>query len=166
MWDQPRGPESRLQAQFEGRSASRSGSLGGLERSTAQGGGQWWRVDFYSAGPQAPPGLSLGLFPAGLSLLRLSGARPLPPPLTNIKTPRRSASWTSTLLLPSSFSLVYPLKTPAAGFLSLLLSTLPKMSADKEFTYSDVSEHASKKDLYIVVHDKVYNCTSFVDEHP
>ncbi|EOD49271.1 cytochrome b5 [Neofusicoccum parvum] len=40
------------------------------------------------------------------------------------------------------------------------------MSADKEFTFSDVSEHASKKDLYIVVHDKVYNCTSFVDEHP
>lgn len=41
-----------------------------------------------------------------------------------------------------------------------------KMSADKEFTYSDVSEHTSKKDLYIVVDDKVYNCTSFVDEHP
>jgi hypothetical protein len=40
------------------------------------------------------------------------------------------------------------------------------MSAGKEFTYSDVSEHASKKDLYIVVHDKVYDCTSFVDEHP
>ncbi|KAF4309979.1 Major facilitator superfamily [Botryosphaeria dothidea] len=40
------------------------------------------------------------------------------------------------------------------------------MSADKEFTYSDVSEHTSKKDLYIVVDDKVYNCTSFVDEHP
>lgn len=40
------------------------------------------------------------------------------------------------------------------------------MSATKEFTYSDVSEHASKKDLYIVVHDKVYDCTSFVDEHP
>ncbi|UPX20452.1 uncharacterized protein EKO05_0010682 [Ascochyta rabiei] len=40
------------------------------------------------------------------------------------------------------------------------------MSAAKEFTYSDVSEHASKKDLYIVIHDKVYDCTSFVDEHP
>lgn len=40
------------------------------------------------------------------------------------------------------------------------------MSETKEFTYSDVSEHASKKDLYIVVHDKVYDCTSFVDEHP
>jgi len=36
----------------------------------------------------------------------------------------------------------------------------------KEFTFSDVSEHASKKDLYIVVHDKVYNASSFVDEHP
>lgn len=40
------------------------------------------------------------------------------------------------------------------------------MSDTKEFTYSDVSEHATKKDLYIVVHDKVYDCTSFVDEHP
>ncbi|KAK7534803.1 cytochrome b5 [Phyllosticta citribraziliensis] len=40
------------------------------------------------------------------------------------------------------------------------------MSDIKEFTYSDVSEHSSKKDLYMVVHDKVYNCTSFVDEHP
>ena len=38
--------------------------------------------------------------------------------------------------------------------------------ADKEYTYSDVSEHASKKDLFIVVHDKVYNASSFVDEHP
>lgn len=38
--------------------------------------------------------------------------------------------------------------------------------ADKEYTYSDVSEHASKKDLFLVVHDKVYNCSSFVDEHP
>ena len=36
----------------------------------------------------------------------------------------------------------------------------------KEFTYSDVSEHSTKKDLYIVVHDKVYNASSFVDEHP
>lgn len=38
--------------------------------------------------------------------------------------------------------------------------------ADKEFTYSDVSEHATKKDLFLVVHDKVYNASSFVDEHP
>ncbi|KAF2717982.1 cytochrome b5 [Polychaeton citri CBS 116435] len=36
----------------------------------------------------------------------------------------------------------------------------------KTFTLSDVSEHTSKKDLFIVIHDKVYNATSFVDEHP
>ncbi|KAI8931755.1 hypothetical protein NX059_011395 [Plenodomus lindquistii] len=40
------------------------------------------------------------------------------------------------------------------------------MADQKEYTYSDVSEHNTKKDLYIVVHDKVYNATSFVDEHP
>ncbi|KAF2260694.1 cytochrome b5 [Lojkania enalia] len=38
--------------------------------------------------------------------------------------------------------------------------------ADKEFTYSDVSEHNTKKDLYVVIHDKVYNASSFIDEHP
>jgi hypothetical protein len=40
------------------------------------------------------------------------------------------------------------------------------MADMKEFTYSDVSEHATKKDLYLVIHDKVYNTSSFVDEHP
>jgi cytochrome b involved in lipid metabolism len=40
------------------------------------------------------------------------------------------------------------------------------MSATKEFTYSDVSEHSGKKDLYLVIHDKVYDTTKFVDEHP
>ena len=38
--------------------------------------------------------------------------------------------------------------------------------ADKEYTYSEVSEHATKKDLFVVIHDKVYNTSSFVDEHP
>jgi cytochrome b involved in lipid metabolism len=36
----------------------------------------------------------------------------------------------------------------------------------KEFTYTDVKEHTSKKDLYLVIHDKVYDASSFVDEHP
>ncbi|KAI9709658.1 MAG: hypothetical protein M1812_007636 [Candelaria pacifica] len=40
------------------------------------------------------------------------------------------------------------------------------MSSTQELTYSDVSEHSSKKDLYLVVHDKIYNASSFVDEHP
>jgi len=36
----------------------------------------------------------------------------------------------------------------------------------EELSYSDVSTHSSKKDLYVVIHDKVYNASSFVDEHP
>jgi cytochrome b involved in lipid metabolism len=36
----------------------------------------------------------------------------------------------------------------------------------KEFTYAEVAEHSSKKDLYLVIHDKVYNTSTFVDEHP
>ena len=40
------------------------------------------------------------------------------------------------------------------------------MADSKEYTYSDVSEHTSKKDLFMVIHDKVYNASSFVDEHP
>jgi len=35
-----------------------------------------------------------------------------------------------------------------------------------EYTFSEVSQHSTKKDLWLVVHDKVYNVTSFVDEHP
>ncbi|OJJ85882.1 cytochrome b5-like heme/steroid binding domain-containing protein [Aspergillus glaucus CBS 516.65] len=38
--------------------------------------------------------------------------------------------------------------------------------ADKELTFAEVSEHTTKKDLYLIVHDKVYDCSSFVDEHP
>ena len=36
----------------------------------------------------------------------------------------------------------------------------------EELTYAQVSEHTTKKDLYLVIHDKVYNTSSFVDEHP
>jgi hypothetical protein len=52
--------------------------------------------------------------------------------------------------------------TPQSQPKSLHISTM----ADKEFTYSDVSEHTTKKDLYMVIHDKVYDASSFVDEHP
>ena len=40
------------------------------------------------------------------------------------------------------------------------------MSESKEFTLQEVTAHNTKKDLYMVIHDKVYDCTSFVDEHP
>jgi hypothetical protein len=58
---------------------------------------------------------------------------------------------------------------PAPSLILILPTLLPPATttmSDKEFTYSDVSEHASKKDLYLVIHDKVYNASSFVDEHP
>ncbi|RPA96738.1 cytochrome b5 [Choiromyces venosus 120613-1] len=35
-----------------------------------------------------------------------------------------------------------------------------------EYTFADVKEHQSKKDLWLVVYDKVYSCGEFVDEHP
>ncbi|KAI0176537.1 cytochrome b5 [Hypoxylon sp. FL1284] len=38
--------------------------------------------------------------------------------------------------------------------------------ATKELTYQDVAEHNTKKDLYVVIHDKIYDATKFVDEHP
>ncbi|KAH0843901.1 hypothetical protein AYO21_10404 [Fonsecaea monophora] len=36
----------------------------------------------------------------------------------------------------------------------------------QDLTYAEVSKHNTKKDLYVVIHDKVYNASSFVDEHP
>ncbi|KAJ4393674.1 hypothetical protein N0V93_002889 [Gnomoniopsis smithogilvyi] len=38
--------------------------------------------------------------------------------------------------------------------------------AEKEYTYQDVAEHNTKKDLFVVIHDKIYDCAKFVDEHP
>ncbi|KAL9026489.1 MAG: hypothetical protein Q9196_004854, partial [Gyalolechia fulgens] len=40
------------------------------------------------------------------------------------------------------------------------------MSETKEMTMEEISAHNSKKDLYLVIHDKVYDATNFVDEHP
>ena len=40
------------------------------------------------------------------------------------------------------------------------------MSAEKEYTYAEVGAHSTKKDLFLVIHDKVYDTTTFVDEHP
>ncbi|KAH6618073.1 cytochrome b5-like heme/steroid binding domain-containing protein [Chaetomium sp. MPI-SDFR-AT-0129] len=38
--------------------------------------------------------------------------------------------------------------------------------ATQELTYQDVAEHNTKKDLYVVIHDEIYDITKFVDEHP
>ncbi|CAK7262822.1 hypothetical protein SEPCBS119000_000180 [Sporothrix epigloea] len=40
------------------------------------------------------------------------------------------------------------------------------MAEAKEYTYQDVAEHNTSSDLFMVIHDKVYDVTKFVDEHP
>lgn len=40
------------------------------------------------------------------------------------------------------------------------------MSTTTELTYQDVAEHNTKKDIYVVIHDKIYDCSQFIDEHP
>ncbi|KAG5994656.1 hypothetical protein E4U43_000685 [Claviceps pusilla] len=40
------------------------------------------------------------------------------------------------------------------------------MSSTLELSYQDVAEHNTKKDMYVVIHDKIYDCTQFIDEHP
>ena len=35
-----------------------------------------------------------------------------------------------------------------------------------ELTYQDVAEHNTKKDIFVVIHDKIYDATKFIDEHP
>ncbi|KAL8763486.1 MAG: hypothetical protein Q9184_000698 [Pyrenodesmia sp. 2 TL-2023] len=40
------------------------------------------------------------------------------------------------------------------------------MSETQQLTFSDVASHNSKKDLFVIIHDKVYDATKFVDEHP
>ncbi|RMZ75006.1 hypothetical protein DV737_g5532, partial [Chaetothyriales sp. CBS 132003] len=42
----------------------------------------------------------------------------------------------------------------------------PATAGSKEFTVQEVAEHSTKKDLYFIIHDKVYDSTSFADEHP
>ena len=36
----------------------------------------------------------------------------------------------------------------------------------QEYTYQDVAEHNTKKDIYVVIRDKIYDATKFIDEHP
>jgi len=36
----------------------------------------------------------------------------------------------------------------------------------KDYTYAEIAGHDTKGDLWMVVHDKVYNVGNFVDEHP
>ncbi|KAF8530912.1 cytochrome b5 [Gautieria morchelliformis] len=36
----------------------------------------------------------------------------------------------------------------------------------KEVTYDELKQHVNKENLYILLHNKVYNVSKFIDEHP
>ncbi|EIW61423.1 cytochrome b5 [Trametes versicolor FP-101664 SS1] len=38
--------------------------------------------------------------------------------------------------------------------------------ASKLVTYAELKEHSTKESLYILLHEKVYDVTKFIDEHP
>ena len=38
--------------------------------------------------------------------------------------------------------------------------------APKTFTISDVEKHTSEKDAWLIIEDKVYNVTDYLNEHP
>lgn len=59
-----------------------------------------------------------------------------------------------------------PTSTKTARAFSPTATTATAKMTDKEFTYQDVAEHNTKKDLFVVIHDKVYDCAKFIDEHP
>lgn len=40
------------------------------------------------------------------------------------------------------------------------------MTSEKTFTFKETSKHRTNKDLYVVIHDKVYDASAFVEEHP
>jgi len=40
------------------------------------------------------------------------------------------------------------------------------MAEEKTFTYAEVAEHSTKKDIHVVIHGLVYDVSDFLDEHP
>lgn len=50
--------------------------------------------------------------------------------------------------------------------LHYILQAMPPKSSLKQFTADEVGRHRSRADLYIVVDDKVYDVTGFIEEHP
>lgn len=86
-------------------------------------------------------------------------------PIGTLLHPLLLPSLAPVTVLRSSNRLTPTLDETARTFSPTATNTPAKMS-DKEFTYQDVAEHNTKKDLFVVIHDKVYDCAKFIDEHP
>ncbi|KAK4686782.1 hypothetical protein P7C73_g3353, partial [Tremellales sp. Uapishka_1] len=39
-------------------------------------------------------------------------------------------------------------------------------SSPKEFTLEHLKEHSTRESLYMLINDKVYDVTNFIEEHP
>ncbi|KAL2012290.1 hypothetical protein VTN00DRAFT_5008 [Thermoascus crustaceus] len=102
---------------------------------------------YLEARPQSPT-LFPRLSPSDTFLLFTSDSRP---PHTFPSSALRFSSFSQSL---QSESLFRP---------GVFTAIMPE---NKEFTFQEVASHNTKKDLYMVIHDKVYDVSSFVDEHP
>ncbi|KAL0921056.1 hypothetical protein M5K25_008087 [Dendrobium thyrsiflorum] len=40
------------------------------------------------------------------------------------------------------------------------------MNSTKKYSFSEISNHTSKDDCWLIIHGKVFNVTSFLEEHP
>ncbi|CAL9048202.1 unnamed protein product [Musa banksii] len=66
------------------------------------------------------------------------------------------------------YRLVYAKRRGGGELSSFLLPDFPKstMQALKKYSPSEISLHASKKDCWVSIHGKVYDVTTFLEDHP
>ena len=68
--------------------------------------------------------------------------------------------------IPPTISNVLSLSSQRPRLSSRLVIFLTDSRTMAEFTYQDIAEHNTKNDAFVVIHDKVYDVTKFIDEHP
>ncbi|XP_028132772.1 cytochrome b5 [Diabrotica virgifera virgifera] len=69
----------------------------------------------------------------------------------------------STIFSVFSFSAPRPVRVQFADSSGLTVSGLP---GERVITLEEVSRHDTDKDCWVVIYDRVYDITEFLDEHP